>query len=141
MRFLKGIFALFEGMKMVAIHLFRPAVTVKYPEKRDKFSSRLRGCLAINVDKNGKIDCVGCRSCIRVCPWGRSRQETHPGPVQGGYRKVARQEHQPCPQHIRPHPGRTEQKGQGVHTVHHRQEREDEGVRRFVHVACERSHR
>ncbi len=68
MRFLKGIFALFEGMKMVAIHLFRPTVTVKYPEKRDKFSSRLRGCLAINVDKNGKIDCVGCRSCIRVCP-------------------------------------------------------------------------
>ena len=72
---------------------------------------------------------------------GRSRQETHPGPVQGGYRKVARREHQPCPQHIRPHPGRTEQKGQGVHTVHHRQEREDEGVRRFVHVACGRPHR
>lgn len=68
MRFFKGIFALVEGMKMVACHLFRAATTVQYPEERDKFGSRLRGCLAINVDKNGKIACVGCRSCIRVCP-------------------------------------------------------------------------
>ena len=68
MRFFKSIFALFVGMRMIITHLFRHAITLQYPEQRDKFNNRLRGRLAIWKNGDGKIDCVGCRSCIRVCP-------------------------------------------------------------------------
>ena len=63
-----GIFAIAIGMYTIAKHIFRPAVTLEYPEKKAEFNSRLRGRLALIVNPDGSDVCIGCKACMRACP-------------------------------------------------------------------------
>lgn len=51
-------------------HAFRPAITLQYPEKKDVFNSRIRGRVALTVNEEGKLNCMGCMTCTKVCPCG-----------------------------------------------------------------------
>ena len=65
---ISGIFAIANGMYTIIKHVFRPAVTLEYPEKKAEFNSRLRGRLALLVNPDGSDMCIGCKACMRACP-------------------------------------------------------------------------
>lgn len=67
-KFLLGIFHILNGMKTVALHLFRPAITYEYPEKKSAKSSKFRGRIALCVNESGQLKCTGCGICAKVCP-------------------------------------------------------------------------
>lgn len=51
------------GMAQTWKALFRPAITLQYPDERWQLPANARGILFNNVD-----DCIGCYKCARVCP-------------------------------------------------------------------------
>lgn len=53
--------ALTKGFNIVFKHLFKSAVTLEYPEKSPVLPKRFRG-------KHFLKGCIGCETCIRVCP-------------------------------------------------------------------------
>lgn len=65
-----GIIEIARGMYTILKHAFRPAITLEYPEKRPVFNSRIRGRIALTTDRDGKLNCIGCMSCTKVCPCG-----------------------------------------------------------------------
>ncbi len=54
---------IFTGMGITMRHMFRPAVTIQYPEERDVLPDNARSKLYVNID-----DCIGCNLCARACP-------------------------------------------------------------------------
>lgn len=58
-----GIYTVLVGMKITFKHLFKPAVTIQYPEVKLKMPDRVRNRLYVNID-----DCIGCDQCARACP-------------------------------------------------------------------------
>lgn len=58
-----GIYTVLVGMKITFKHLFKPAVTIQYPEVKLKLPERERNRLYVNID-----DCIGCDQCSRACP-------------------------------------------------------------------------
>lgn len=58
-----GIYTVLVGMKVTFKHLFKPAVTIQYPEVRLQLPERERNRLFVNID-----DCIGCDQCSRACP-------------------------------------------------------------------------
>jgi NADH-quinone oxidoreductase subunit I len=58
-----GIWTVLVGMKITFVHLFKPAVTIQYPDVRLKLPERERNRLYVNMD-----DCIGCDQCSRACP-------------------------------------------------------------------------
>lgn len=67
---LSGIIEIARGMFTILKHAFRPAITQEYPEVRPKFNSRISGRLALTTNPDGKLACIGCMSCTKVCPCG-----------------------------------------------------------------------
>jgi NADH-quinone oxidoreductase subunit I len=68
---LSGIIEIARGMFTILKHVFRPAITLEYPEKRPVFNSRIRGRLALVTNHDGSLVCLGgCKSCTKVCPCG-----------------------------------------------------------------------
>ena len=63
-----GIIEIARGMFTILKHAFRPAITQEYPEVRPKFSSRIRGRLALMTNPDGNLTCIGCMACTKVCP-------------------------------------------------------------------------
>ncbi len=59
-----GIFA---GMGFSFWHMFRPKVTVEYPEVAIVLGPEFRG-RPVLVEENGKERCVACGLCARACP-------------------------------------------------------------------------
>ncbi len=51
------------GMGVTFRHMFRPAVTIQYPDVRDELPAGARSKLFVNMD-----DCIGCKLCERACP-------------------------------------------------------------------------
>jgi NADH-quinone oxidoreductase chain I len=50
-------------------NLFRPPVTVMYPERPRPYPDRFRGILALAYDpETGEEACIGCRLCEYICP-------------------------------------------------------------------------
>ncbi|MBM4174604.1 MAG: NADH-quinone oxidoreductase subunit I [Ignavibacteria bacterium] len=58
-----GLYTVLVGMKITFLHLFKPAVTIQYPEVKVELPERVRNRLYVNMD-----DCIGCDQCSRACP-------------------------------------------------------------------------
>ncbi len=65
---ISGIIEIGRGMATIMKHFFRKPITLEYPEKRPDLSSRFRGRLALLTNKDGSDVCIGCKSCVKVCP-------------------------------------------------------------------------
>jgi len=64
-----------KGMALTFRHLFRPPITVQYPEEKLIVSRRTRGNeLVWYLDK-----CTGCATCAKACPQGNIEIVTHIG--------------------------------------------------------------
>lgn len=63
------IVSLLKGLKVTFINLWRPKVTLLYPEQKWNLPDNYRGMPVLPVDqKTGKERCLACGSCARVCP-------------------------------------------------------------------------
>lgn len=50
------------------LHLFRKAVTIEYPEEKEKLPARWRGRIVLTRDPDGQERCVACYLCAVACP-------------------------------------------------------------------------
>jgi NADH-quinone oxidoreductase subunit I len=57
----------FKGMWFSFKHIFKPTVTVQYPEEKPDLGPEFRG-RPVLVEENGKERCVACGLCARACP-------------------------------------------------------------------------
>ena len=60
--------AIVEGMATTLKHMFRPKVTVQYPEERPQLPAHYRGVHRLNRDEQGRVRCVACYMCSTACP-------------------------------------------------------------------------
>jgi NADH-quinone oxidoreductase chain I len=65
---IKGAWALIEGLGVTLKYFFTRPVTMKYPEEKREPFLRYRGAHILRRDENGKVMCVACCLCARVCP-------------------------------------------------------------------------
>ena len=56
------------GLKVTLQNLFRPKVTLQYPEERPVIPDNYRGMPTLVKDPNGREKCVACQLCEFVCP-------------------------------------------------------------------------
>ena len=59
---------LFQGMALTGKYLFKPKITVQYPEEKTPMSPRFRGLHALRRYPNGEERCIACKLCEAVCP-------------------------------------------------------------------------
>ncbi len=64
-----------KGMAVTFKHLFRPPITVQYPEEKLIVSRRIRGCELVWYPEK----CTGCATCAKNCPQGNIEIVTHIG--------------------------------------------------------------
>lgn len=57
-----------RGLKLTFSHLFRPKVTMEYPEERWELPANFRGAPALVKDQDGREKCVACFLCQEICP-------------------------------------------------------------------------
>jgi len=57
-----------RGLKLTLQNMFRPNVTLEYPEKKFTPPDSYRGRPVLVKDINGLERCVACGLCARVCP-------------------------------------------------------------------------
>lgn len=60
--------AVLKGMALTFRHIFRPKVTIQYPEERRPLSPRFKGAVRLKKHPSGQIKCVACELCSRICP-------------------------------------------------------------------------
>lgn len=65
---INGTKEILRGMFTIGKHAFREPITLEYPEKKQTFNIRLKGRPALTVDESGKLLCIGCKACQKVCP-------------------------------------------------------------------------
>jgi NADH-quinone oxidoreductase subunit I len=58
---------IFKGMWFTFTQMFRPSVTLEYPEHKPQLGPEFRG-RPVLVTENGKERCVACGLCARACP-------------------------------------------------------------------------
>jgi NADH-quinone oxidoreductase subunit I len=59
---------LLQGMALTGKYLFKPKITVQYPEEKTPMSPRFRGLHALRRYPNGEERCIACKLCEAVCP-------------------------------------------------------------------------
>jgi len=59
---------LFKGLWLTGKYMFRPKITVQYPEEKTPLSPRFRGLHALRRYPNGEERCIACKLCEAVCP-------------------------------------------------------------------------
>ncbi len=59
---------IFAGMKVTFRYMFKPTVTLKYPEERPPIPPGYRGVPTLVMDPHGREKCVSCQLCEFVCP-------------------------------------------------------------------------
>ncbi len=52
----------------VFLHMFRPRVTIQFPEQRPQLPPRYRGRIILSRDPDGGERCVACYLCAVACP-------------------------------------------------------------------------
>ncbi len=60
--------AIFAGLQTTVKHMFRPSVTLQYPEERPTIPPNYRGVHRLNRDEQGRVKCVACYMCATACP-------------------------------------------------------------------------
>ena len=60
--------AIVEGMVTTVKHMFKPSITVQYPEERPQLPANYRGVHRLNRDEQGRVKCVACYMCSTACP-------------------------------------------------------------------------
>lgn len=60
--------ALAQGMATSLKHLFKPPVTIQYPEQKRQVHERFKGRHVLNRYDNGLEKCIGCALCAAACP-------------------------------------------------------------------------
>ena len=61
---------LIEGLALTMKHLFKPPITIQYPEQRREPFPRYRGRHQLLVREDGRIKCVACMLCATGVPGG-----------------------------------------------------------------------
>lgn len=56
------------GLKITFMNIFRPKVTLEYPEERPTLPPNYRGVPTLVKDPHGREKCVSCQLCEFVCP-------------------------------------------------------------------------
>ena len=56
------------GMKVTLKNMFKPSVTLEYPDVRPAIPTKYRGAPTLVKDPNGREKCVSCQLCEFVCP-------------------------------------------------------------------------
>ena len=56
------------GLKITLKNIFRPTITLQYPEERPEIPENYRGVPTLVKDPNGREKCVSCQLCEFVCP-------------------------------------------------------------------------
>jgi len=67
-RVLTNILTTARSIAIVFSYLFKKKVTINYPKNKGKYSKRFRGEHSLQIFKDGKDRCVGCKLCEAVCP-------------------------------------------------------------------------
>ncbi|MBT8568033.1 NADH-quinone oxidoreductase subunit NuoI [Polynucleobacter paneuropaeus] len=69
-RFLNSLMLkdILTGMSITGRYLFKPKITIQYPEEKTPQSPRFRGLHALRRYENGEERCIGCKLCEAVCP-------------------------------------------------------------------------
>lgn len=57
-----------NGLRITFRNMFKPKVTVEYPEERPPIPPGYRGVPTLVKDPNGREKCVSCQLCEFVCP-------------------------------------------------------------------------
>jgi NADH-quinone oxidoreductase subunit I len=65
---IRGVWAMVKGMGMTFRFMFRPNLTVEYPEKKRPDVARLRWRHRLHRYANGLERCIGCSLCAAACP-------------------------------------------------------------------------
>src|SRR5438874_10686826 len=64
--------ATLKGMALTLSHLWRPKVTMQYPEEKSSkdwtLAPRWRGTHRMLTDEQGRAKCVACGLCPQICP-------------------------------------------------------------------------
>jgi NADH-quinone oxidoreductase subunit I len=60
--------ALVEGLQTTVRHMFKPKVTVQFPEERPALPPNYKGVHRLNRDEQGRVKCVACYMCSTACP-------------------------------------------------------------------------
>jgi NADH-quinone oxidoreductase subunit I len=60
--------ALFAGLETTMKHMFKPKVTVQFPEEKPNLPPNYRGVHRLNRDQEGRVKCVACYMCATACP-------------------------------------------------------------------------
>ncbi len=63
-----ALWELLGGLRVTGRHLFKPKITVQYPEEKTPQSPRFRGLHALRRYPNGEERCIACKLCEAVCP-------------------------------------------------------------------------
>lgn len=59
---------LLRGLALTGKALFKPKITIQYPEEKTPLSPRFRGMHALRRYPNGEERCIACKLCESVCP-------------------------------------------------------------------------
>lgn len=62
------IWDLVSGMFVTWRHIFKPKITIQFPEEKTPQSPRFRGVHALRRYPNGEERCIACKLCEAVCP-------------------------------------------------------------------------
>ena len=57
-----------RGLMLTLRHMFRPKITVRFPEEKTPRSPRFRGLHALRRYPSGEERCIACKLCEAVCP-------------------------------------------------------------------------
>lgn len=59
---------IFQGFFLTLKYVFKPKVTINYPNEKGPISPRFRGEHALRRYPNGEERCIACKLCEAVCP-------------------------------------------------------------------------
>lgn len=69
--------SILKGLWITLRHIFRPKVTMQYPEQTWQLPENYRGLPALVKDDGGRVKCVACFLCEYVCPPKAIEIEAH----------------------------------------------------------------